>query len=225
MNHWAHPAYLIREEPTALFEEILGKKGKNHPDFILIQPDGESIRVEAIHQVQRRILYKPLEAERLVVFIEEAHKMTEAAANALLKTLEEPPPYLLFLLRTEIPDQLPLTIRSRCQRVSSIRSVWSVPEEWEAFSRFWKEECLKSKTPVSFSQASQLAEKFLDEFETPKEFLPFLKSWWRDLIIQRGAGEKLFEKWDLILETERAVEANVLKQLAFERLFYGILSP
>ncbi|MBI4374406.1 MAG: hypothetical protein HY542_05980, partial [Deltaproteobacteria bacterium] len=90
----SHPAYLISEKGAELAESALGEKTlEKHPDFIRVQPEGATIKVESIHQLRKRVLYRPLEAKRLVILIEEAEKMTEAAANALLKTLEEPPPY------------------------------------------------------------------------------------------------------------------------------------
>jgi len=60
---------------------------------------------------------KPFMGRRRVVIISHCDRLTTPAANALLKSLEEPPPYLLYLLTTSHPPALPLTIRSRCQLV------------------------------------------------------------------------------------------------------------
>lgn len=90
-----------------------------HPDFFVIEPDMESvtpqIKIERIREIEPHIMYRPLVGERKICLIDEADRMTIGAANALLKTLEEPPNHSLFLLVTSRPAALPATIRSRCQ--------------------------------------------------------------------------------------------------------------
>src|SRR5437660_264263 len=73
----------------------------------------ESVRAQVI----ARIALPPHEANVRVFVVEEATSMAPPAANALLKTLEEPPARTLFVLCTTAPEQLLPTIRSRCQRV------------------------------------------------------------------------------------------------------------
>ena len=89
----------------------------NHPDLIFVSPDGASIRIEHIRAVQRQLSYKPYESQYTTVIIDGCESLTPPAANALLKTLEEPPESALLLLLTSKKDALPLTIISRCQLV------------------------------------------------------------------------------------------------------------
>jgi DNA polymerase III subunit delta' len=89
----------------------------NHPDVVVINPEGTSIRIEHIRAVQRQLSYKPYESQRTVVIIDGCESLTPPAANALLKTLEEPPASALLLLLTSKKDALPLTIISRCQQI------------------------------------------------------------------------------------------------------------
>jgi DNA polymerase-3 subunit delta' len=90
----------------------------SHPDLIHIEPDGQFIKIEQVRGMARKVGFKPLEAKaRVVVFID-AHRMNEPAANALLKTLEEPHPNTTLLLITAKPDVLLPTIRSRVQRLA-----------------------------------------------------------------------------------------------------------
>lgn len=86
-----------------------------HPDFILLQPEGTSIKIEQVRQLQQLLVVKPALKKGRVLVIEQAEKMTAEAANSLLKAMEEPPPGTLFLLLTERPRALLETIRSRCQ--------------------------------------------------------------------------------------------------------------
>ena len=88
---------------------------RNHPDVMLIAPEGASVRIEAIRMLQNRLSYKPYESQRTTVIIDGCELLTPPAAHALLKTLEEPPGNALLLLLAGSKEALPLTILSRCQ--------------------------------------------------------------------------------------------------------------
>jgi len=86
-----------------------------HPDVILIAPEESgAIKVDTIRGAVAQAAYRPFEGRRRVVIIDEADRMVGEAQNALLKTLEEPPPGSVFLLVTARPHQLLVTVRSRC---------------------------------------------------------------------------------------------------------------
>jgi DNA polymerase III delta' subunit len=94
--------------------------GGIHPDVVTLVREGAAniVPIESVrNQVIARIGLPPHEADVRVFIVEEATAMAPPAANALLKTLEEPPPRTLFILLTTAPEQLLPTIRSRCQRV------------------------------------------------------------------------------------------------------------
>lgn len=90
-----------------------------HPDYVVIAPDPElatpQIKIEQVRDIEQQFVYRPLMGERKICVIDDADRMTIGAANALLKTLEEPPGHGLFLLISSRPSALPITIRSRCQ--------------------------------------------------------------------------------------------------------------
>ena len=91
-----------------------------HPDVVTLVREGAAniVPIENVrNQVIARIGLPPHEADVRVFIVEEATSMAPPAANALLKTLEEPPQRTLFVLCTTAPEQLLPTIRSRCQRV------------------------------------------------------------------------------------------------------------
>ena len=93
-----------------------------HPDFFALQPESTTkaaptIKIEAVRQLQADIARIPLLSSRRVVIIQEADKMNEAAANCLLKTIEEPTGQAVFILITSRPAALLDTIISRCMRV------------------------------------------------------------------------------------------------------------
>jgi DNA polymerase-3 subunit delta' len=88
-----------------------------HPDLYLLEPVGEQIRIDDIRRLRRDLHMRPFEADRRVYVVLAAELMNEDAADALLKDLEEPPPYAVLVLVANELGPLPETIRSRCQLV------------------------------------------------------------------------------------------------------------
>jgi DNA polymerase-3 subunit delta' len=86
----------------------------NHPDLLVVEREGQFIRIDRIRDLQRRLRFRPLEGRRRVILIHEAETMRTEAANALLKILEEPPPDNLFILTAPDSTALLPTIASRC---------------------------------------------------------------------------------------------------------------
>lgn len=91
---------------------------ENHPDFQVIRPDGNAIKIEQIRQMSAKVIEKPIIAEKKVYLIDQSDKMTKEAQNCLLKTLEEPPSYIVILLIAENESLILNTIKSRCTKVN-----------------------------------------------------------------------------------------------------------
>jgi DNA polymerase-3 subunit delta' len=89
-----------------------------HPDLLIISPEGGQIKIDEIRAIDETLSLKPFEGRWKVVVVEEASTMNPYAANAFLKTLEEPPKDSLIILVSSNPERLPDTIRSRCSRVN-----------------------------------------------------------------------------------------------------------
>src|SRR5204862_1196452 len=123
-------AYLFHGPPgvgkgrtaVAFAGELLGDAGRverrSHPDLYLLEPLGDQIRIDDIRELRRDLHMRPFEASRRVYVVFAAETMNEDAADALLKDLEEPPPYAVILLVADDLGPLPETIRSRCQLVA-----------------------------------------------------------------------------------------------------------
>jgi DNA polymerase-3 subunit delta' len=122
-------AYLLHGPPgtgkrraaLAFAGAILGDAARvehgTHPDLYLLEPLGEMIRIDEIRALRHDLHMRPFEADRRVYVIVSAHLLNEDAADALLKDLEEPPPYAVIVLVADELGPLPPTIRSRCQLV------------------------------------------------------------------------------------------------------------
>jgi DNA polymerase-3 subunit delta' len=89
-----------------------------HPDVLIVEPgDSGAIKIDQVRDIVDRAAYRPFEGRRRAVIIDDADALVPAAQNALLKTLEEPPPSSVFMLVTARPDVLLPTVRSRCPQL------------------------------------------------------------------------------------------------------------
>lgn len=88
-----------------------------HPDVGMVAAYNRNILIDAIRDLEREANFRPFEGDNRFFIIDDADRMGDAAANALLKTLEEPPASSHILLITSRPDSLLPTIRSRCQTI------------------------------------------------------------------------------------------------------------
>jgi DNA polymerase-3 subunit gamma/tau len=93
----------------------INNENRNHPDVFEI--DGASNRnIEDVRELKEKVKYGPIRSRYKIFIIDEVHMLTGASFNALLKTLEEPPPYVIFIFATTAPEKVPLTILGRCQK-------------------------------------------------------------------------------------------------------------
>ncbi|HXT63448.1 MAG TPA: DNA polymerase III subunit delta' [Pyrinomonadaceae bacterium] len=88
-----------------------------HTDVAMVRPYKQIIRVGPIRELQREANFRPFEGAARIFIVEDAEYMNDQAANALLKTLEEPEPTTRLILTTTNPTALLATIRSRCQTI------------------------------------------------------------------------------------------------------------
>lgn len=90
----------------------------NHPDFKMIVPDGNDIKVDQVREITENLHFKPFEGSCRIIVLDQVERFREESANAFLKSLEEPPDYVFFILVTSDLKALLPTIRSRCQTVA-----------------------------------------------------------------------------------------------------------
>lgn len=89
----------------------------NNPNFNIIESEG-TIKIEQIRKMQEKVYEKPLNSNKKIYIIDNAENMTKEAQNCLLKTLEEPPEYIVIILITANESNLLNTIKSRCMKIS-----------------------------------------------------------------------------------------------------------
>ncbi|HEY1767681.1 MAG TPA: DNA polymerase III subunit gamma/tau [Terracidiphilus sp.] len=104
-------------EPCGMCESCIEIRQGNAVDVIEI--DAATNRgIDEIRELRDAARYSPARDRHKVYILDEAHQITDAAFNALLKTLEEPPAHVVFMMATTEPENIPQTIRSRCQHFS-----------------------------------------------------------------------------------------------------------
>ncbi len=106
--------------------------GGNHPDVMMVEAAeaGKQIKIADVRGVIDYVALKSFSGSQKIIIIEPADAMNRATANALLKTLEEPPPQSILILLTHQPARLPVTIRSRCQRIDFKPATNETATDW-----------------------------------------------------------------------------------------------
>ncbi|RLG11565.1 DNA polymerase III subunit delta' [Candidatus Pacearchaeota archaeon] len=141
-----------------------------HPDILKILPEKKEITIKQIREVNSYIRYGPIEGRYKVIIIKDAEKMNAEASNALLKSLEEPPSYVIFILLCENFSQLLPTIVSRSQIVRFRNLPNSVIAKVLKKYYFFEEsvaETLAEISQGSLGRAIEIAEKgYLEELNS-----------------------------------------------------------
>jgi len=104
-----------KEEPEC--DSCRKFEGGTHPDYLEIGPEGAGIKIGQVRALQEGLSLAPLYGERRIYLFNNADRLSLEAANALLKTLEEPPSYVVLILIAHRLHLLPDTLRSRCQKL------------------------------------------------------------------------------------------------------------
>lgn len=134
----AHPK--VDERPCDACRSCRLVSHGNHPDVWVVEPDGAYFKIDQIRALQRQVALSPLEGRWKVYILQEMERATAEAANALLKTLEEPPSHAVLILTASEAEALLPTIVSRCQPIllrplsrqaveQALVDRWQVPPE------------------------------------------------------------------------------------------------
>ena len=203
----------------------------NHPDLQFIRPDGSLLKIGQIRELQKQIIYEPLEASRKVYILTDVERMNAEAENCLLKTLEAPPASsVLILLTSNIRALLPTT-RSRCQILQFhpmptqelaeilVERFSVAPEQatplaitadgaiGKAITQLKKGDTLAEEIPEILKTTDQLAAfRIAEHLKDNPETLGELVTWYRDLLfLQQGAPSDLITHIHSLDELQRIV--------------------
>ena len=105
------------EKPCRTCLSCISFDGNNNPDITIIDEEEKSIKTETIRQMVKDVYEKPIKSLKKVYIINNSDNMTKEAQNSLLKTLEDPPQYVVIILVTKNDNLLLNTIKSRCSKI------------------------------------------------------------------------------------------------------------
>ena len=178
-------AYLLTGAPPAELESLgkglaanlLDADLEGHPDFFVLRPESKSRRVSIaqVRSLEHSLSRRPHKAPLKVALILEAERMClppAEAANAFLKTLEEPPDHSLLILTSDRPEQLLPTVRSRCLTFPILPDKHPAPIEGiDELTRLWAES--SEPTPLAAYRRASILQSFLlsarDRLNAPSE--------------------------------------------------------
>ena len=189
----------------------------NHPDLQFIRPEGSLLKIGQIRELQRQVIYAPLEASRKIYILTDVDRMNIEAENCLLKTLEEPPAASVLILLTSNAQALLPTTRSRCQILqfhpmptqelaAILVERYSVAPEQAtalaiasggsvgtALTQLEKGDSFAEKVPEILRETDRLAAfRLAEDFKNNPETISELVTWYRDLLfLQQGAPNEL----------------------------------
>lgn len=229
---------------AALIEMNGDPREASHPDVLWIKPDGPVLKIDQMRELIEFVGHTVQVARRKVVVVESVETANVAASNAILKSLEEPPPNTHLILITNTIDLLIPTVRSRCQRIS--HDYGSEPERhnWLIEQGMNTEDVEKlavefGYSPYSILEAGEqklqsLRARLLSTWRVPERTLQLagelknedidglLVRWMRiaERFAQRGTNPQIHLFWDDLIAARRAFKevASLNKQLQIERL-------
>ena len=118
------------QRPCGRCKSCLLRQAGNHPDLLVLDSSANSIGVDAVRQLSQFLHGSAQQQANKVVLLLQAEKLTEPAANALLKTLEEPPQHSFIILTTAGAETLPATVLSRCQKWPLAAQYTDAAQQW-----------------------------------------------------------------------------------------------
>ena len=189
---------------------------RTHPDLYVLEPLGEMIRIDDVRALRHDLHMRPFESDRRVYLVLDADRMNEDAADALLKDLEEPPPYAVLVLVANDLGPLPETIRSRCQHVPFRRlSERAVRAEIESLAPGLLPEQMTALARVAGGRLDR-AERLLDPSSVKRRdaLLGLARDVYRDASFEPAEAASAL----LAAAAERGEEARAVAEEGLERL-------
>ena len=181
----------------------------SHPDVHLIipEPNKDSVSINQIRDMQEEAHLRPFIARFKVYIIEEAERMSEEAANSLLKILEEPPRDTVFVLTTSSPQDILPTIISRCQMVRFTQE-FKTKKNLETGEKVF--------SLIGVNEVSYILREVRNVASTKVEatdIVDFLALWYRDILFMKERDEEsiiLRDKMEQLRDMEKRLPENFL---------------
>lgn len=116
-KEFAKKVLCLNKEDDCNCKSCICFDSQNHPDIKIINEEGETIKINTVREIIQTVYEKPILSNKKIYIINDCDKMTKEAQNSLLKTLEEPPEYIVIILIASNQDMILNTIKSRCTKI------------------------------------------------------------------------------------------------------------
>lgn len=116
-KEFAKKVLCLNKEDDCNCKSCICFDSQNHPDIKIINEEGETIKINTVREIIQTVYEKPILSNKKIYIINDCDKMTKEAQNSLLKTLEEPPEYIVIILVASNQDMILNTIKSRCTKI------------------------------------------------------------------------------------------------------------
>ena len=186
-----------------------------HPDLLTIESDTPNIGIESIRSIISFLSTSPFKSSNKVVMIPQAHRLTLAAQNALLKTLEEPPIYAILILFISNSDQLIPTIVSRCQ---IHKHHTNINKQYNPQIEQLMQTIYKSNSGQRILEASSYSSKRDTAISTTIEIIEYFHA-----ILHKEPNQNIVHNLKLSQQTLLYLHQNTNPQLAIENLFLKLI--
>ena len=194
-------------------------ENNNHPDFEIIEPEGNSIKIEQARHLIDKMVEKPIESEKKIFIINNADKMTPQAQNCLLKVLEEPPTYGIIILVGSNEHVFLSTIKSRCVKINlktgaDVLNLNRDEEEYKSVKNI-----VDSIEKIKKVEVSKLSKILLDEKDNIKELLEYINV----LIYSKGQKDiRYLEGVHIVSDAIRKIELNCNVEMTVDDMSFRL---
>ena len=159
-------------KPCNICKSCIEFNSNNNPDFFIIEPEGNIVKIDQIRSMQKNILEKPITSNKKVYIINNADTMTKEAQNCLLKTLEEPQDFITIILIASNENDILPTVKSRCTKIffKNLEDDDIIKYINENFNNIFLENDMLKLCEGSISKTKHIIEK-IDLLNTIKKFI------------------------------------------------------
>lgn len=221
-----------RGEPCGHCSHCQQLAGNYYPDFHFLEPRGASLKINQVRELQSKLSRRSFQGAGQIAVLAGADTMTEAAANCLLKTLEEPPEGTYIILLAAQPELILPTVRSRCQELNLAAKAVDLPagvDYWRRLLTAGLEEMLQEILP-ELEKEDDLAAVLQAMALACRDQMVWHMTGEQALILQPGKFISLpeftpLQAWrcfQLIESTRAAVERNANRRLVLEVFLFRL---
>jgi len=207
------------DKPCGSCKSCMQFDGNNHPDFEIIEPEGNSIKIEQARDLISKMTEKPIESDRKIFIINEADKMTVQAQNCLLKVLEEPPIYGTIILVSSNEHIFLNTIKSRCIKlyIGKQDIVLSETKDEEKYKAI--EQIIYSIEKIKKVEINKLSQILLEKKDDLKEYLEYI-----NMLIYRKIGSDIryLNGIDIVINAIRKIGMNCNTEMIIDSMSFKL---